>query len=259
MFLIGVLPAFVTLWIRRSIDESALWAKVAERRRAARDKKRRGEALAEHEHHLSRFTLSALFADRGSRVRTLQVFLMSLTTTVGFWGISTWVPPYIASMAGKAGLNAAQWAPYAGLAYTTGSVLGYASFGFLADAFGRRRVTITYFVLALALTPVLFLWTTDPTLLLVFACLNAFFSNGQYTWMPVWLPELYPTRMRATAVAFAFNAPRLIAFMGPLIAGQIIASLGGFGWAAMTLASIYVVGALVALGVPETRGKPLPE
>ena len=184
---------------------------------------------------------------------------MSLTTTVGFWAISTWVPPFVASMAGKAGLVAAQWAPYAGMAYTTGSILGYASFGFLADRFGRRPVTMSYFALALLLTPVLFLWTTDPYWLLLFAGVNAFFSNGQYTWMPVWLPELYPTRMRATAMAFAFNAPRLIAFLGPLLAGQMIAALGGFGKAAMTIASIYVLGFIVAIFVPETRGKSLPE
>src|SRR2546425_4656438 len=42
-----------------------------------------------------------------------------------------------------------------------------------------------------------FFWTRDLSTLLVLACVNAFFSNGQYTWMPAWLPELYPTRMRS--------------------------------------------------------------
>ncbi len=259
MFLIGVLPAFVTLWIRRAIDESSLWERSDARRREAIKRRDRGETLGEADQALSRFTFTALFADRSTRAQTVKVFLMSLTTTVGFWAISTWVPPFVASMAGKAGLVAAQWAPYAGMAYTTGSILGYASFGFLADRFGRRPVTMTYFALALLLTPVLFLWTTDPYWLLFFAAVNAFFSNGQYTWMPVWLPELYPTRMRATAMAFAFNAPRLIAFLGPILAGQMIATLGGFGRAAMTIASIYVLGFVVALFVPETRGKSLPE
>ena len=259
MFLIGVLPAFVTLWIRRAIDESSLWERSDARRRDAINRRDRGETLGEADQALSRFTFTALFADRATRAQTIRVFLMSLTTTVGFWAISTWVPPFVASMAGKAGLVAAQWAPYAGMAYTTGSILGYASFGFLADRFGRRPVTMSYFALALLLTPVLFLWTTDPYWLLHFAGVNAFFSNGQYTWMPVWLPELYPTRMRATAMAFAFNAPRLIAFLGPLLAGQMIAALGGFGKAAMTIASIYVLGFIVAIFVPETRGKSLPE
>ena len=144
------------------------------------------------------------------------------------------------------------------MAYTLGSIIGYASFGFLADAFGRKPVTVVYIVLAWVLTPVLFLWTQDLTLLLAFACLNAIFSNGQYSWMPVWLPELYPTRMRATAMAFAFNAPRFIAFLGPLFAGNLIVSFGGFGQAATIIATIYLVGLVAVLFLPETKGKDLP-
>jgi MFS family permease len=144
------------------------------------------------------------------------------------------------------------------MSYTFGSVVGYAAFGFLADAFGRKPVTIVYFVLAWVLTPVLFLWTQDLSLLLAAAFLNAIFSNGQYSWMPVWLPELYPTRMRATALAFAFNAPRFIAFLGPLLAGQLIVTFGGFGPAATTIAAIYALGLIAVLFLPETKGNPLP-
>ena len=168
------------------------------------------------------------------------------------------MPPFVGSLAAKDGLQAAQWASYAGMAYTFGSVLGYVSFGFLADAFGRKPVTIFFFLLALLMAPVLFFVTQDLRLLLVFACVNAFFSNGQYTWMPVWLPELYPTRIRATALAFAFNGPRFIAFLGPLLAGTMIVQFGGFGQAAMVLAATYVLGIIAAFFVPETRGKPLP-
>ena len=78
--------------------------------------------------------------------------------------------------------------------------MGYVSLGFLADAYGRRPVTIAFFAIALILTPVLFFSTQNLTALLVLACINAFFSNGQYAWMPVWLPETLPdtdTRHRA--------------------------------------------------------------
>ena len=258
MYVIGIVPALLTLWIRRSIPESSLWEKSDAKRRAAVEHKRRGGVLAEADEKLARFTLVDLFSDRAIRRQTIIVFLMSLTTTVGFWGISTWVPPFIGGIAAASGLPAAQWASYAGMAYTVGSVLGYASLGFLADAYGRKPVTIIYFILALALTPVLFFWTRNLSLLLVLAGVNAFFSNGQYTWMPVWLPELYPTRMRATALAFAFNAPRFVAFMGPLLAGTMIVHFGGFGRAAMALALIYIVGIAAAPFLPETRGKSLP-
>ncbi len=63
---------------------------------------------------------------------------MSLTTTLAWWGISSWVPPYIASVAAKAGLPGPQWASYAGMAYNFGAILGYVSLGFLADRFGRK-------------------------------------------------------------------------------------------------------------------------
>jgi MFS family permease len=258
MYLIGVLPALLTLWIRRSIPESELWEEAKAKRDAAHQRKQQGERLSGAEEQLTKFTLTDLFTDPETRGRTILVFLMSLTTTVGFWSISTWVPPFVGSIAAGGGLAAAQWASYAGMAYTLGSITGYIMFGFLADALGRKPVTIAFFALALILTPVLFFWTNDLRWLLVLAFVNAIFSNGQYTWMPVWLPELYPTRMRATALAFAFNAPRFIAFLGPFLAGTLIVAFGGFGKAATVLALIYILGILVAPFLPETKGKPLP-
>ena len=259
MYLIGVLPALLTLWIRRSMPESELWEKANAEREAAQARKDAGQPLSANDAKLTRFTLTDLFTDEETRGRTFILFLMSLTTTVGFWSISTWVPPYIGSVAARAGMQAAQWATYAGMSYTAGSILGYASIGFLADAFGRKPVTMAFYAIALALTPVLFFWAQDLTLLLVLAFISGAFASGQYSWMPVWIPELYPTRMRATAVAFAFNAPRLIAFLGPFLAGTMVVFFGGIGKAAMVLSSIYVLGLIVTPFLPETRGKPLPQ
>jgi MFS family permease len=259
MYLLGVLPALLTLWIRRSIPESALWEAVKAKRAAAHAARRGGKVLSSDESNLTKFTLADLFSDKSMRSRTVAVFIMSLATTVGFWSISTWVPPFVASVAGAKGLPAVTWASYAGMAFTLGSISGYVALGFLADAFGRKPITIIFFALALATTPLLFFSTRDLGMLLVLAFVSGVFANGQYTWMPVWLPELYPTRMRATALAFAFNAPRFLAFMGPLLAGTMIARFGGYGPAAMILSSIYVIGLLAIPILPETRGKPLPE
>jgi MFS family permease len=259
MYLIGVLPALFTLWVRRNIPESPLWQASNARRRDAVARKRSGASLSAADQALARFTLHDLFADRAVRPRLIAALLMSFTTTLAWWGISSWVPPYVASVAAKAGLPGQQWASYAGMAYNAGAIAGYVGLGFLADAFGRKPVVLVYFALAFLSTPVLFLWTSDLSSLLVVTVINGFFSLGLYSWMPVWLPELYPTRMRATAVAFCFNAPRFVACFGPLIAGSLIAQLGGFGHAATAVAFIYILGLAATPFLPETRGQKLPE
>ena len=258
MYLIGVLPALLTLWIRRAIPESELWEEVNKKRITAISLQKSGSSLNDDQSKLAKFTLVDLFTDKSLRKQTIIIFLMSLTTTVGFWGISTWVPQFIASIAGAEGKIAPQWASYAGMAYTAGSVTGYITFGFLADKFGRKLVTITFFVFSLIMTPIFFFLTKDLTWLLALAFITAAFANGQYTWMPVWIPELYPTRIRATALAFAFNAPRFIAFLGPLLAGTMIVAFGGFGKAAMVLGSIYILGIIVTPMLKETKGQSLP-
>lgn len=259
MFLLGVAPALLTLWIRRSIPESEKWERVSAQRAAAMARGKSGATLSAQEQALARFTVADLFADPVIRRRVILAFLMSLATTFAFWGISAWLPPYIATAATKAGLNAQQWASYAAMANNGGAIIGYAAFGFFADAFGRKPTTIAYVALALLSVPVVFLWTTDLNAVLWAAAVSGAFVSGQYTWMAAWLPELFPTRVRGTATAFVFNTPRLIAWTGPLISGWLIANFGGFSTAAVTIACIYIVSLVAALFLPETKGKPLPE
>jgi MFS family permease len=244
--------------VRRAIPEADPWQRVAAQRRAALERKRSGAALGAQDQALARFTVADLFADPEIRRRTILAFLMSLATTFAFWGISTWIPPYVASVATAAGLPGQQWASYAGMAYNGASIIGYAGFGFLADAYGRKPVTLFYVAMALIMVPISFLWAHDLGILLVCAGLLGVFVSGQYTWMSAWLPELFPTRVRATGAGFVFNMPRLIAWIGPLIAGSLIANFGSFGRAAMAISLIYILSLVCAPFLPETKGKPLP-
>jgi MFS family permease len=258
MYFIGVIPAFFALWLRTGVEESHKWEHTNEKRKTARAKKKSGAALAAEDHALTRFTVADLFADPEIRKRAIIAFLMSLTTTVAWWGISTWVAPFIAAAAGKVGQPAQTWAAYAGMSYNIGAIVGYIGLGFLADSFGRKPIVMIFFAGSLVLTFALYMWTTDLHLLLLVAAVNGFFTLGQYSWMSVWLPELFPTRMRATGMAFAFNAPRFIAFLGPLFAGMLIAQFGGFSKMAVAFSFIYILGFVVVPFLPETKGKPLP-
>jgi MFS family permease len=259
MYLIGILPAFTAFWIRRQIPESPLWEKSDQERRLAQKRQRRGEALVEREKSFNRFTLVDLFAEPELRRRVILAFLMSVTTSLGWYGISLWVPAHVASIAGRAGLTAQQWAAFAGMMFNAGGIVGYVAFGFLSDILGRKPVTMTFFAMSLLLVPVQFMLTENLVLLLIMGATMGFFASGQYTWMSSWAPELFPTRVRATATGFIFNGARYLAAFGPLVSGALVVSLGGYGRATLVIALIYILGFVCAPFLPETSGKPLPD
>ena len=259
MYLIGVLPALMIFWIRRRIPESPKWEQSNERRSEARDLRRHGAALAGERAALTRFTLVDLFADRTVRRPLICSLLMMLSVTLAFWGVSTFIPTYVGSVAAKAHLPAAQWAGWAGLVTGVCGTFGFISLGFLADVAGRRVVTMFFYIMCLILTPVVYLWVTNIYVLLFWVAVFGFFTLGIWAWAPVWLPELFPTRMRSTAIGFCFNAPRLIACIGPLIGGTLIVALGGYGPAATIIGSFFILGFVVAPFLPETNGTPLPD
>ena len=258
MFFIGIIPALFAFWLRSGVEESKPWEQSNEKRLAAQAKKKSGQALGAEDHAFTRFTVADLFADPNVRMYTIVAFLMSLTTTLAWWGISTWVPPFVAGLAAKQHLPPQTWASYAGMSYNIGAICGYIGLGFFADRWGRKPVVMIFFAASLILTPVLYLWTHDLHLIILVTAVNGFFTLGQYSWMAVWLPELFPTRMRATGMAFVFNGPRFIAFLGPLFAGLLISQLGGFSKVAVAFSFIYILGFVCVPFLPETKGKPLP-
>ncbi|HEY1819100.1 MAG TPA: MFS transporter [Trebonia sp.] len=251
MFVLGILPALVVVFLWRRVPESGEWLAATKQKQAAG--RRRG-AIRWRE-----LTLLELLRDPQLRKITLIASVMSLVTTVAWWGISTWVPEYVGQVAAEQGHSATAWSSDAGMIYNAGAIVGYIGLGFLADRIGRRWTTCLYFALSLALTPLLFLGPKNTALLVPIIIFNGMFTLGQYTWMPVWLPELYPTRLRATGVSFVFNAARFIACLGPLLAGAIITHLGGYGTAATAFGCIYLLGIAFCFFLPETKGKPLPQ
>ena len=259
LYLIGVLPALLTLWIRQGIPESSRWEQSSEQRRAARALRRSDVALDGQTVALTRSTIVDLFAERTVRRSLIAALLMMLSVTFAFWGVATFIPTYVGSVAAKAGLAAPRFAALAGLLTSIFGTAGFVALGFLADAIGRKPTTMLWYAMCLVLTPIVYLWAQDIRVLMVAVAIFGFFTLGIWAWAPVWLPELFPTRMRATAVAVCFNAPRFISCAGPLIAGTLIVGLGGYGPAATLVGLFFVLGVVAAPFLPETNGRPLPE
>ncbi len=256
MFVVGALPAFFTLYIRRAIKESAKWEQaVREQRWTAVDEG--GAVVKSNKRPL---TITEVFRERESRRRIVLTFLLSLATMVGWWAISSWLPGYTITLAKAQGLaNPTGWGTRAALLYTSGAVIAYLMSGFVIDAIGRRWFLFLTYVGCLVTTPITYLWTHSAQTMMWVAAINGFFTLGcAYTWMAIYPAELFTSTVRSTAASVIFNGTRMVAWVFPFIAGSIVAGFGGVPKAAMSLAAIYVLGLIVPWFVPETKGKPLP-
>lgn len=260
MFGVGAVPALFCLYIRRSIDESERWIQAVKQQRWAATEARGAEAPSPGAASKRPFTLAEVLREPESRRRTLLAFLLSLSTTVGWWAISSWLPAHVIKIAAAGGwANPVAWGTRAALVYTAGAVVAYLASGFLADAMGRRRYLFLTFLGCFVTTPITYLWTHSLPALVAVAFVNGFFTLGcAYSWMAIYPVELFTSTVRATAASFIFNAARLIAWVFPLVAGFLISSFGGIPKAAMTLGCIYLLGLVVPWFMPETKGKPLP-
>lgn len=258
MFVIGILPAFVLLYVRRAVHDPALWVAANDRRREARKRMDMG-VVSQQDRELVQFTISRVLSDPELRRRVGLLLLMSLSSVVGWWSVSTWIPQYAAHVATTTGQQPQQWASWAALMFNAGSIAGYLVFGWLADSFGRKPIAWLYYLGALGFSLCLFLLVHDRDALLVTAAATGLFTSGQFAWMTIYLPELFPTRVRGSAISLVFDSSRSIAALGPLLAGWLVSSFGGIGTAAAMMSLIYVVGLVVTpFAGPETRGKPLP-
>ncbi len=257
MFALGALPAFVCLYLRRALEESEQWM------RALKDQ--RWAATTEDAGHTPRqaqrpFTLAEIFREPESRRRVLLATAMSFATTVGWWAVSSWLPAYTEALAKAAGEPANVWGPRMGIIYNVGAITAYVISGFVADAMGRRPFLIMTYVGCIATSLACYLWTGSLAVFMGLAFLNGFFTLGfAFSWMAIYLVELFTPAVRATAASFVFNGARLIAWIFPIIAGQIVTSFGGVAAAALTMSSVYGIGLIVPWFMPETTGKPLPE
>ena len=206
------------------------------------------------------FTLVEIFRESESRRRVLLATALSFATTVGWWAVSSWLPVYTEALAKAAGEPAGVWGPRIGVIYNIGAITAYIISGFVADAIGRRIFLFLTFLGSIVTSILTYKWTGSLSAFMVIAFVNGAFTLGfAFSWMAIYLVELFTPSVRATAASVVFNGARLIAWVFPIIAGQIVASTGGVSQAALIMSSVYAIGLIVPFFVPETVGKPLPE
>jgi len=235
VFFVGVLPALLVLWIRMRVPEPEIW------------KSRLATRTSE--------PLSQLLSPSVLKAGTIAT-VMNAFTLFGFWGLFSWIPAYLSLPVSQGGRGI-------GLTKTTsfflilciGKWLGYVTFGFLADAFGRRKPYFAYLVIAAILVP-LYGITRDERPLLLLGPIVAFFGTGYFSGYPAIASEIFPGAIRATAMGFSYNIGRVFSAIAPFAIGAL-AIRHGIGPAFILLAAAFMIAALLSLALPETCARRL--
>jgi len=259
MYLLGALPALSTLFVRRHVKDPDIWVSADAKRRVIKERETQGQHLAERERSLTRPTFLQLFETQERRRRIGFLFLAALSTTMGWWAVSSWIPLFSAQqLAGKV-VNVPGTITIVLIAYNVLGIAGYIVMGILADWLGRKPAMMIYFAGSLVVVPLLFLTPASPPLFIALAGINGFFTMGQWTWIALYPAELFPTQIRATAITFVFNTTRFLVAGGTLLSAAAIHFFGSIAVAATVIGSGHIIGLLVTPWIgPETKGKPLP-
>jgi MFS family permease len=247
-FLLGALPAVLTLWIRLGLKESDAWQQ-SQATRAADD----------------RLGVGALFRGWLTR-RTLVGVALATVGLATFWGTHVYgknMLPRAVEAAADTAVPAAdlhRWMMLGMFLVTTGGGLGLVAFGPLSDWLGRRGAFLLFHIGGLAAALVLFQGLTGVWAVALFLPVFGFLTLGMHAGYAVYFPELFPTRLRSTGAGFCFNVGRLTAAPVLYLSGWIQrpATLGlSLPDAAALLSLLFLAGVGLLALAPETKGKEL--
>jgi predicted MFS family arabinose efflux permease len=234
VWLVGALPVILGVWILGYVPESPRWLA-----RGLHEKEKVPSTPVQE------VFLPPLLG------KTLVGILLGTIPLLGAWGAGKWLIPWADAVGDNPRLKADIQAVWA-----FGAVLGSAAGGWLAHQLGRRT---SYFLISLAsllLNFSIFRFFTPadaafPWLVFVLGLV----STTYFGWLPLCLPELFPTRARATGSGVAYNFGRFLSAAGVLGAGALMGLFGGdYARVGSTTAWIYGLGLVVVLFAPDTRG-----
>jgi MFS family permease len=236
--LIGAAPALLTFGFRLFVPESEKWQAAV---KASPTKIR---------------PLQEIFGPQLWRTTLIATALTSVAL-IGTWGSVQWLPLWADKMAGAADPSAKGWT---GLASGIGAVVGCLA-GAWVGGFVRRRTMFFLLCLGSLVTCAILFRSFDSygpaflTMVFVVGALTASF----YGFFPLYLPELFPTRVRATGQGLSYNAGRILAAAGALQMSALMGMFdGSYAKAGAIITLVYLVGMVVIWLAPETKGKPLP-
>ena|SRR5215472_622295 len=229
LFVLGVAPALVTLWMRRGIREPARWRQPS--------------------HSIVGAAAALLRAPMRRNVLLMAALCSCLL--FGYWGLFTWLPAYLSSPIDKggAGLSVVKSSAWI-VPLQVGAFFGYISFGFLADCFGRRLVFLTFVLTTAVLVPVYGLLGRNAALLLALGPLVGYFGHGYFSVLGAMAADLFPAELRTTAQGFCYNIGRALAGFAPVTVGAL-ADRQGIGVALAFTAVFFVAGAAMMTHMPD--------
>ena len=246
MFLCGFAPVIVSLFVLAGVKESAKW---------------------QHKHAVARTRPLAAIFSAAHRRQTLVMSVLLTVAIVGLWAGAVYEPSALIVLAKKQGMALRSAVHVASLGtgvLSIGTILGCLALPALAERIGRRRTLAIYFVIMFVTIIAAFGWAfylPGPSALPVFIVMLFFLGIGgaNFAMFSLWLPELFPTEIRATAFAFCTSVGRFVGAGVNFLLGAAVIHTGTLGTPVAFTAVAFALGLLIIPFGRETIGQVLPD
>lgn len=236
LFIVGVTPALLVVVLRRFVSEPEIY-RASEVARAASGA--RADPLEIFRPRLLGTTLGCALLATGAQG--------------GYFAITAWLPTYLSQ---ERGLNVSATGGYVGVT-VLGSFFGYLVGAYLSDRIGRRGTFLLFGVAAFVTVIVYTLVPLGGTMMLMVGFPLGFVASGVFSATPSFFSELYPTHCRASGLGFVHNFGRGFGAVFPFMVGLLAERLGLAAAIGIFAGCAYGLLIVVALMLPETRGREL--